>query len=45
MIGVVGRLQSRSYDDKDGKRIYITEVVADTIEFLSFNTDKQNTEE
>lgn len=30
-----GRLQIRSYDDKDGQRRWITEVVADTVRFLS----------
>lgn len=33
-IGVCGRIQTRSYE-KDGKAVYITEVVADEIEFLS----------
>src|ERR1700680_1215998 len=28
-IYVEGRLQTRSYDDKDGKKVYATEVVAD----------------
>ena len=28
-VEVSGRLQSRSYDDKDGKKVYVTEVVAD----------------
>lgn len=33
--GVVGTLQTRSYDDKDGVKRYITEVVAEDVEFLS----------
>ena len=32
-IGVVGSLQTRSYDDKDGNKRYVTEVVADEVEF------------
>ena len=32
---VEGRLQIRSYDDKDGQRRWVTEVVADNVEFLS----------
>lgn len=32
--GVDGRLQIRSYDDKEGKRKYITEVIANNVEFL-----------
>src|SRR5699024_7423610 len=34
MIGVDGRLQSRRYDGKDGKTVFVTEVVADTVQFL-----------
>jgi single-strand DNA-binding protein len=31
---VEGRLQTRSYEDKDGKKCYATEVVAETVQFL-----------
>lgn len=34
LLGVEGRIQTRNYDDKDGKRVYITEVVADSVQFL-----------
>ncbi|MED5040666.1 single-stranded DNA-binding protein [Geobacillus stearothermophilus] len=34
MIGVDGRIQTRSYE-KDGRRVYVTEVVADTVQFLA----------
>ena len=34
LVGVEGRIQTRSYDDKDGKRVYVTEVVADNVRFL-----------
>lgn len=34
-VGLEGRLQTRSYDGNDGKRVYVTEVVADNIQFLS----------
>jgi len=34
MIYVEGRLQTRSWDDKDGKKRYSTEVVADRVVFL-----------
>ncbi len=33
--GVVGQIQSRSYDAQDGSKRYVTEVVADEMEFLS----------
>jgi len=32
--GVDGRLQSRSYEGQDGKRVYVTEVVAESVQFL-----------
>ena len=34
-VGIVGSLQNRSYDAQDGTKRYITEVVADEVEFLS----------
>lgn len=32
-VGITGRLSTRNYDDKDGKRVYVTEVVADHVYF------------
>lgn len=36
LIGVAGRIQTRSYDAKDGTRRYVTEVVADEVQFLEW---------
>ena len=33
-VAIDGRIQTRSYDDQDGKKRYVTEVVADNVEFL-----------
>ncbi len=33
-VYVEGRIQTRSYDDKDGKKVYSTEVVADDVILL-----------
>ena len=33
-VAVAGRIQSRTYDDKDGKRVFVTEVVANEVHFL-----------
>jgi single-strand DNA-binding protein len=33
-VYVEGRIQTRSYDDKDGKKVYTTEVVADEVILL-----------
>jgi single-strand DNA-binding protein len=32
-IAVEGRIQTRTYDDKDGKKVYVTEVIVDRHEF------------
>ena len=34
LIGVEGRIQTRNYEGQDGKKVYITEVVVDRVEFL-----------
>ena len=34
MIGVDGRIQTRSYENKEGNMVYVTEVVAESIQFL-----------
>ena len=34
-VGVVARLQNRSYDDKDGIKRYVTDIIASEVEFLS----------
>jgi single-strand DNA-binding protein len=34
LVGIDGHLQTRSYDNNEGKRVYITEVVADSVQFL-----------
>jgi single-strand DNA-binding protein len=31
---IEGRIRTRSYDDKDGAKKYVTEILADTIQFL-----------
>ena len=33
-IAVVGSIQTRTYADKDGKTVYVTEVVVDEAEFI-----------
>ncbi|WP_100406249.1 single-stranded DNA-binding protein [Bacillus solitudinis] len=34
LAGIDGRIQTRSYDNNEGKRVFITEVVAETVQFL-----------
>lgn len=34
-VAVSGRIQTRSYDDNNGNRRYVTEIIADDVEFLT----------
>lgn len=34
LIGVEGRIQTSSYENKEGNRVYVTEVTADSVQFL-----------
>ncbi|WP_368661241.1 single-stranded DNA-binding protein (plasmid) [Bacillus cereus] len=34
LAGVDGRLQTRNYEGQDGKRVYVTEVLAESVQFL-----------
>ncbi len=49
LCGVDGRIQTRNYEGTDGKRIYVTEVVAESVQFLepknsSGGNNSQNTQ-
>lgn len=41
LVGVDGRLQSRSFDNQEGKRVFVTEVVADSVQFLESKGSSQ----
>ena len=34
LIGITGRIQTRSYDNQQGQRVYVTEVVAEQYQLL-----------
>lgn len=34
LIGIIGRIQTRSYDNQQGQRVYVTEVVAEQFQLL-----------
>ncbi|QKY70820.1 single-stranded DNA-binding protein [Lentibacillus sp. CBA3610] len=42
MIGVDGRLQSRTFEGRDGNTVFVTEVVADSVQFLESKGASQN---
>ena len=39
LVGITGRIQTRNYDGNDGKRVYVTEVVADNFTLLESKKD------
>ena len=48
-VAVTGRIQTRNYDGQDGRKVYVTEVVANNIQFLtpkgennSYNSNQGN---
>ena len=41
-ISVEGRMQVRNYDAQDGTKRYVTEVIADEVEFLDSRKDGQS---
>ncbi|MCY6485354.1 single-stranded DNA-binding protein [Clostridium aestuarii] len=44
LMGVSGRIQTRSYEAKDGSRRYVTEVVADEVQFLEWGNSNNRTQ-
>lgn len=44
-IGISGRIQTRNYEAQDGTRRYVTEVIAEEVEFLGNKTSGQATEQ
>lgn len=44
LVAIEGRLQVRSYENQEGRRIYVTEVIASTVQFLETKEkSEQNT--
>jgi single-strand DNA-binding protein len=35
VVGITGRIQTRHYDNSEGRRVYVTEVIAESVQFLS----------
>ena len=42
-VGVIGRLETRSWDDDNGQKHYVTDVIAEEVYFA--DSKKENTEE
>lgn len=45
LIGVTGRIQTRSYDNQQGQRVYVTEVVAEQFQLLEFKGQGNQTQQ
>lgn len=41
-VAIDGRIQTRSYDGQDGQKRYVTEVIADNVEFLGSKNSSNN---
>lgn len=41
LVGVTGRIQTRNYDNQQGQRVYVTEVVAERFQLLESKGDNQ----
>lgn len=39
LIGITGRIQTRNYENQQGQRVYVTEVVADSFQLLESRKD------
>jgi single-strand DNA-binding protein len=42
LVGVQGRIQTRSYETNQGERRYVTEIIADRVQFLDWADDRSS---
>lgn len=42
LIGITGRIQTRSYENQQGQRVYVTEVVAEQFQLLESRNDRES---
>ena len=42
LIGITGRIQTRSYENQQGQRVYVTEVIADNFQLLESRNQNQD---
>ena len=40
LIGITGRIQTRNYENQQGQRVYVTEVVADSFQMLESRSNR-----
>lgn len=44
LVGVTGRIQTRSYENQQGQRVYVTEVVVESFSLLESKRDSSNSQ-
>lgn len=44
LVGVEGRIQTRSYDNAQGQRVYVVEVLCDSVQFLETRATRERTQ-
>lgn len=45
LTAVEGRIQIRNYENNEGKRVYVTEIIADNVRFLEGNKDRSQSQD
>ena len=45
LVGVEGRLRSRSYDNAQGQKVYVVEVVCDSVQFLETRAARERAQQ
>lgn len=43
LVGIDGRIQTRNYENKDGQRVYVTEVICDQVQYLDSKGSNSDT--
>lgn len=41
LVGVEGRIQTRNYENQQGQRVYVTEVIAEHVDILEWKKDER----
>lgn len=42
LVGVEGRMQTRSYDGNDGRKVFVTEVLTESVQFLDGKKQRED---
>lgn len=42
LVAIDGRIQTRNYENKEGNKVYVTEIIANSVKFLDSKGKKEN---